>query len=167
VKEIIREIIPIDNHSVDLYIEKMKYMTSGIMRGNFIIATIQAIATVVSFIVIGIPYTGLIFIVSFLLYLPMIGTVVLYIPATIYLIIKGKFFLALLFFIWNSIIVANIDNVMRGRFVPKEAQIDNSLMFLSVLSGVILFGVMGVLYGPLLTVIGITSVKMYMEVKKK
>ena len=69
----------------------------------------------------------------------------------------------------RSIIVANIDNVMSGRFVPKEAQIDNSLMFLSVLSGVILFGVMSVLYGPLLTVIGIgiTSVKMYMELKKK
>lgn len=163
----IREIIPIDNHSVDLYIEKMKYMTSGIMRGNFIIAGIQALATALSFIAIGIPYAGLICIVSFLLYLPMIGTVILYIPATLFLIIKGKFLLALLFFIWNSIIVANIDNVMRAKFVPREAQIDNSLMFLSVLSGVILFGVMGVLYGPLLTVIGITSIKMYMEVKKK
>lgn len=167
VKEIVRELIPIDNKSVDLYIEKMKYMTSGIMRGNFIIAAIQAVATTLSFVAIGVPYAGIILVISFILYLPMIGTIVLYVPAMIYLIIKGKFLIAILFFIWNSIIVANIDNVMRGKFVPKEAQIDNSLMFLSVLSGVMIFGVMGVLYGPLLTVIGMTSVKMYMEMKGK
>lgn len=72
----------------------------------------------------------------------MFGTLILYVPASIYLIIKGKYLAAIFLFLINSVLVANIDNVARGRFVPKEAQIDNTLMFISILSGLILFGMM-------------------------
>lgn len=167
VKNTLRSLAPIENKVFDLYIEKIKYMTDGIMKGNFIVAAIQASITALSFFLVWLPYIGIIFIISFVLYIPMFGTLILYVPASIYLIIKGKYLAAIFLFLINSVLVANIDNVARGRFVPKEAQIDNTLMFISILSGLILFGMMWVLYWPIIAVIGVTSLKLYQELKEK
>ena len=85
----------------------------------------------------------------------------------IYLIIKGKYIAVVLLFLWNSIAVFNIDNIFRGKFLPVEARIDNTLIFISVLSGVMLFGVLDVLYGPLLAVIGVTAIDLYKELQQE
>lgn len=167
IKEILRNLAPIDKKTFEIYTEKIKYMTNGIMTWNFIVAGIQALTTTISFMLAGIPYAGIVFMISFVLYIPMIWTVILYIPVTIYLLIQGKYLAALLLFLWNSVAVANIDNVFRWHFVPKEARVDNTLMFISILSWILLFGVMWVLYGPLLAVIWVTSIKLYLELKEK
>lgn len=165
IKNTIRQIVPIEKDIFDIFLEKIKHMTRGIMVGNFAIAGIQATTTAISFMLAGLPYVGIVFMVSFLLYIPMIGAVILYLPATIYLIIKGKYITAFLLFLWNGIAVANIDNIFRGKFLPEEAQIDSTLIFISVLSGVMLFGVLGVLYGPLLAVVGVTAINLYQEMQ--
>lgn len=166
IHEIIKRIIPLDNAIFDRYTEKIKQTTDGIMKWNFIVAAIQAVVTTISFWAVGIPYLGIIFLLSFILYIPMIGTLIFYLPATIYIFIQGKYIIAILFFLCNSLIIANIDNVMRWRFIPKETQVNNTLIFLSILSGMILFGFIGILYGPLIIVIGVTTVQMYLETQK-
>lgn len=70
-------------------------------------------------------------------------------------------------FIWNNILIANVDNILRGNFLPKEVKIHNTLMFLSVLSGMLLFGIMGIIYGPIITIIGLTSINLYKELSSK
>lgn len=167
IKNILKNLAPVDGKIFETFTEKIKYMTNWIMVWNFIVAAIQAATSAISFMFVWIPYAGIIFMISFLLYIPMIWTVILYIPATIYLIIKWKYLAAILLFLWNSVAVANIDNVFRGHFVPKEAKIDNTLMFIAILSWFLLFGVMWVLYGPLLAVIWVTSIKLYLELKEK
>lgn len=167
IKKLLFDIIPINKSILEHYLEKMQYMTDGVIRGNFIIASIQALATAISFIIAGIPYGGLVLIVSFLLYVPMLWTAILSVPATIYLIIQWKYFLAVFIFIWNNILIANVDNILRGNFLPKEVKIHNTLMFLSVLSGMLLFGIMGIIYGPIITIIGLTSINLYKELSSK
>lgn len=166
-KKLLLELIPVKNKVLEHYLEKMRHMTDGVIKGNFIIASIQALATALSFMIAGIPYAGLVLIVSFLLYIPMLGTAIISIPATIYLAAQWKYFLAAFIFIWNNILIANIDNVVRGSFLPKEIKVHNTLMFMSVVSGMLLFGIMGIIYGPIITIIGLTSIDLYKELNNK
>ncbi len=167
VKKTIKAIIPLDNRVIDLYISRLQEMTIGIAKWSIIVALIQAVLTTASFMLVGIPYAWIVFMISFVLYIPMVGTVLLYIPAIIWLVLTGSYVSAILIFFWNSIIVANVDNVLRWRFVTDDAKVDNSLIFLSMLSGLTLFGIMWVLYWPLVVIIGVTSIKIYMEIQEK
>ncbi len=166
-KKTIKAIIPLNNSVIDLYISRLQEMTIGIAKWSLIVALIQAVLTTASFMLVGIPYAWIVFMISFVLYIPMVWTVLLYIPAIIWLVLTWSYLSAILIFFWNSIIVANVDNVLRGRFVSDDAKVDNSLIFLSMLSGLSLFWIMWVLYWPLVIIIWVTSIKIYMEIQDK
>lgn len=167
VKKIIKAIIPINNSIIDIYISRMQEMTIGIIKWSLVVALIQATLTTISFMLVWVPYAWIVFILSFLLYIPMVWTVLLYIPVIMWLIFTWSYISAIIILFWNSIVVANVDNVLRGRFVTGEAKVDNSLIFLSMLSWLTLFWVMWVLYGPLIVIIWVTSIKIYMEMQEK
>ena len=167
VQKTIKAILPIDNSIIDVYISRMQEMTIWIVKWSLIVALIQAILTTVSFMIVGVPYAWIVFILSFILYIPMVWTVLLYIPVIIWLVLTWSYLSAIVILFWNSIVVANVDNVLRGRFVSKEAKVDNSLIFLSMLSWLTLFWMMWVLYGPLIVIIWVTSIKIYMEMQNK
>lgn len=167
VRNIFKSILPLDSNVFELYMYRIKSMTSWVIKWNFIISLIQSALTTISFIIAWIPYSWIVFIVWFFLYFPMIWSFPLFIPATIYLIIKWQYIMAAFILIFNSIIISNVDNLLRWKFTPKEASIDSSLMILSVLSWVTIFWIMWILYWPIIAVIWLTSIKVYIELNEK
>ncbi len=167
VRKVFKLILPLDSNVFDLYMIRIKSMTKWVIRWNFFISLIQSALTTLSFIIAWIPYSWIVFIICFFLYFPMIWSFILFIPATIYLIIKWQYIMAIFVFIFNSIVIWNIDNILRWKFTPKEASIDSSLMILSVLSWVTIFWIMWILYWPIIAVIWLTSIKVYIELNEK
>ncbi len=60
--------------------------------------------------------------------------------------------------------MTNIDNVLRPILVPKEARLDSALMLLSVFAGITMFGFLGIVIGPVLMIVIVTTISVYLWV---
>src|SRR5690606_32263144 len=62
--------------------------------------------------------------------------------------------------------ITNIDNFLRPILVPREARLDPALMLLAVFSGIAMFGFWGIVLGPVLMIIIVTTISVYLAVYK-
>ena len=62
--------------------------------------------------------------------------------------------------------VTNIDNFLRPILVPREARLDSALMLLSVFAGIAMFGAFGIVIGPVLMIVIVTTISVYLAVYK-
>jgi predicted PurR-regulated permease PerM len=80
------------------------------------------------------------------------------------MILTGNVWQGVLVIANHLIIVTNIDNVLRPRLVPRHARLDPALMILAVFAGLGMFGFFGIVLGPVLMIILLTTIQMYLEV---
>jgi hypothetical protein len=62
--------------------------------------------------------------------------------------------------------VTNIDNFLRPILVPRAARLDSALMLLAVFSGIAMFGAWGIVIGPVLMIVIVTTISVYLAVYK-
>ncbi len=67
---------------------------------------------------------------------------------------------------FHVLVVTNIDNVLRPILVPRAARLDSALMLLSVFSGIAMFGFLGLVIGPVLMIVVVTTISVYLAVYK-
>jgi predicted PurR-regulated permease PerM len=68
--------------------------------------------------------------------------------------------------IFHLLVVTNIDNVLRPILVPRQAKLDPALMLLAVFSGIAMFGFWGLIIGPVVMIIVVTTISVYLAVFK-
>jgi predicted PurR-regulated permease PerM len=64
----------------------------------------------------------------------------------------------------HVLINSNVDNVLRPILVPKKARLDAALMLLSVFAGMRLFGFLGIVIGPTIIIIIVTTIRVYLDI---
>jgi predicted PurR-regulated permease PerM len=68
--------------------------------------------------------------------------------------------------LFHLIAITNVDNFLRPILVPKQARLDPALMLLSVFSGIAMFGFFGIILGPVLMILIVTTISVYLAVYK-
>ncbi len=156
---------PLGSEISELYFERMGAMTKATVRGQFIIALCQGLESATILAVAGLD--NLFFFFALLLTVMSIiplGAGIITIPIGIFMILTGNVTGGILVIANHLLIVTNIDNILRPQLVPKEARLDSALMMLSVFSGLALFGFAGIVLGPVLMIVIVTTLQMFMEV---
>jgi predicted PurR-regulated permease PerM len=92
--------------------------------------------------------------------IPLVGTAIVWIPACGYLAITGQPGMAAFLAIWCGVGVGSIDNFLRPALMKGEAEMSTLWVFFAVLGGLQLFGLPGLVYGPL--VFGLGAVLLYL-----
>jgi predicted PurR-regulated permease PerM len=93
-----------------------------------------------------------------------LGAGIITIPIGIAMILTGNVTGGLIVIANHLLIVTNIDNVMRPKLVPKNARLDPALMILAVFSGLALFGFLGIVIGPIIMILIVTTFQIFNEV---
>jgi predicted PurR-regulated permease PerM len=75
---------------------------------------------------------------------------VIWVPAVIYLLVLGKFGLAIFLLIWSIVVVGMADNFLRPALMKGDTGMSSAILFFAILGGINLFGLIGVIYGPLI-----------------
>lgn len=161
----VRSLNPLGKHINDLYIARIGDMTKAMVRGQFIIASLQGLTDAALIYAAGFHdafFLMLILLIT-LSFIPLGGGIVA-IPIGIIMMLTGNLLGGLLVIIGHLLIVTNIDNVLRPRLVPKDAKLDSALMILSVFAGVALVGFMGIIVGPVIMIVVTTTITCYLEV---
>jgi predicted PurR-regulated permease PerM len=167
VQTLIRQLNPLGEDASELYLEKMGAMVRGTVRGQFVIALAQGFAGAASIYVAGFHEGFFVFaiLLSALSVIPLGGGIVS-IPFGIGMMLVGNVFGGLFVIVWHLIVVTNIDNFLRPILVPREARLDSALMLLAVFAGISMFGFWGIVIGPVLMIVIVTTVSVYLLVYK-
>ncbi|HSR48494.1 MAG TPA: AI-2E family transporter [Anaerolineales bacterium] len=156
------DIVPFPPEITQLFLDKAAMMITAMFRGTFVIAIVSGLAMGLVLWIAGVPYVSLLTIVSmFLALIPMVGISLVAWPVGILLILNGNVWQGAFVILAFVLVVANIDNVLRPALVPKGAHLNLALVILSVLGGMSLMGFIGVLYGPVIMILLVTSIEVY------
>jgi len=101
------------------------------------------------------------FIMVILSIIPLVGTWLVLIPAAIIQVIVGNFWAGLGIFLSSTLIVSNLDHLIRPRVVGHGARIHDLLIFFATIGGLSYFGVMGFIIGPAIASILISMLDIY------
>ncbi len=164
---LIRRLNPLGEEVTDLYLAKMGAMVKGTVKGQFIIALIQGILGATSIYIAGFHDAFFIFAI-FLTALSVIplGSGIVTIPFGIGMALFGNIAGGVFVVLFHLIGITNVDNFLRPILVPKEARLDPALMLLSVFSGIAMFGFFGIILGPVLMILIVTTISVYLAVYK-
>ncbi|MUL78031.1 AI-2E family transporter [Mycolicibacterium sp. CBMA 226] len=164
---LIRRLNPLGEEVTDLYLAKMGAMVRGTVLGQFVIALAQGVAGAISIYIAGFHDGFFIFaiLLSALSVIPL-GSGVVTIPFGIGLALFGNVGGGLFVIAFHVLVVTNIDNVLRPVLVPRAARLDSALMLLSVFSGIAMFGFLGLVIGPVLMIVVVTTISVYLAVYK-
>ena len=167
VRKLIADLNPLGDEVTDLYLGKAGAMVRGTVSGQFVIALCQGVAGAASIYVAGFHHGFFIFAVllTALSIIPLGGGIVT-IPFGIGMIFYGNIAGGAFVVLWHLIVVTNIDNFLRPILVPRDARLNPALMLLSVFAGIAMFGPWGIVIGPVLMILIVTTVEVYLVVFK-
>ncbi len=167
IKKNIISLSPFSHKVTSTYLDRIGLMTNAMAKGqlliSFIISLLSAIILTV-FLGLG-DYFFLMVIVFTVLNLIPLGCGILVIPITIIAMLSGMWVPGLIALILY-ILVSNLDAVIRPRIIPKSITLSAGLTMLSAFAGIGAFGLLGVIYGPILMIMIVTSVEMYLATVK-
>lgn len=150
-----------DDSINDLYLAKAAAMTKAMVKGQFIIAAIQGTLSAFSLWIVGIDFFWVFLtILIFLSFIPL-GAGIVTIPIGIIMMLTGHIPQGIFIIAFHLLVVTNVDNVLRPKLVPKSAQLNSALLLLAVFSGIKLFGAPGVIFGPVLMILLVTTFEIF------
>jgi predicted PurR-regulated permease PerM len=147
-----------DRLSGRLSAEVMTIVT-GTTRSVFIgivgTAAAQAIVALIGFLIAGVPASVV----------PM-GPVLIWGAAAIWLYLQGETGWAIFMVIWGAVVISSIDNFLKPILIARGSTLSLGMIFLGVLGGVIAFGFIGVILGPVLLALGAALGRAWMSARE-
>ncbi|HET6734286.1 AI-2E family transporter [Mycobacterium sp.] len=167
VQTLIRRLNPLGEEVTDLYLAKMGAMVGGTVKGQFVIAVCQGVAGAASIYIAGFHDGFFMFaiLLSALSVIPL-GGGILSIPFGIGMILFGNVIGGVFVIVFHIVVVTNIDNFLRPILVPRTARLDSALMLLAVFAGIAMFGAWGIVIGPVIMIVIVTTISVYLAVYK-
>ena len=160
-----RALNPLGDRVTDLYLSRASAMTKSMVRGQFVIAGLQGLLSAVLLYIAGVHYFWVAAIVlSFMSLIPL-GAGIITIPIGLVLIFMGDIWQGLLLILGHLFLVTNVDNILRPLLVPRTARLNPALVLLSVFAGLGLFGILGIVLGPVIMILIVTTIEVYVETR--
>jgi predicted PurR-regulated permease PerM len=166
-RTLIAQLNPLGEEATDLYLQKMGSMVRGTVNGQFVIALCQGVAGAATIYIAGFHHGFFIFaiVLTALSIIPLGGGIVT-IPFGVGMMLFGNIGGGAFVVLFHLIVVTNIDNFLRPVLVPRDARLNSALMLLSVFAGIRMFGPWGIIIGPVLMIIIVTTIEVYLAVYK-
>lgn len=153
---------PLPDDQDEKLIQKFKDMGGAILLGNGLGGLIQGTLGGIVFASFGFrsPFLwGLI--MAVLAFLPIVGVGAVFLPAALYLILQGRLAAGIFFVVFYVLLSGGIEYLFKPKLVGKRVQMHTLLVFLSIIGGLKLFGILGIIYGPLVVTAFLTLTDIY------
>lgn len=159
----IRHILPLSRSQEDKLLDEVEKVSKSAVLGSFLTAIAQGLAGGIGMWACGFPglFWGTMF--GFASFIPVVGTALIWIPATLYLLVTGDTNWAIFLAIWSIAFVGSIDNILRPLLMQGSAGMNTLMIFFSLLGGIQLFGLIGLIYGPIIFAVAIVLFNIYEE----
>jgi predicted PurR-regulated permease PerM len=143
------DLLPMERPQGEALLHRIREVINASISGVLVIAVIQGTLGGIMFWILGIP-SALLWGVAmvFLSLIPLFGTSIVWLPTALVLLANGHWIKSIILIFWGVAVIGLVDNLLRPRLVGQKAHMHELMVFFSVMGGVKVFGVMGILLGP-------------------
>ena len=144
-------------------VENSIYRTiTSVVRGTLFVGLIRFILIAIAFYFLGIPNALLWGSIGGVIgAVPGLGTPFVIAPAFLYLLLYGNIFLAVAMALFGILLIFFIDNLLSAYFFGKSLDVPPLFILFSILGGILFFGPLGFIFGPIILSLFISVVDMY------
>ena len=151
IMRVMRRSLPFDEPRRERMIRQTRDLVFASVTAGLLIASLQGVLGGLLFAVLGLDapvFWGVV--MAFFALLPVLGPWVVWLPATVWLVATGHLGTALILAASGAAIVGSVDNILRPALLAGRARMNGLLMFISLLGGVSVFGLLGLVLGPII-----------------
>jgi predicted PurR-regulated permease PerM len=147
----IPDLFPFERTRTEALLARARDVIYGSVYGVVVIAVVQGALCGGMFWILGIPSAalwGMVTVVTSVL--PVIGTAGVWVPGAVYLAATGDWTRAIVLAVFGMAVISTVDNFLRPKLVGARVGLSELVMFFSLLGGLQVFGVLGIVLGPVL-----------------
>ncbi|MDJ0721013.1 MAG: AI-2E family transporter [Desulfobacterales bacterium] len=154
--------LPLQNDEERQLLNRFTSVTRATIKGTIVICILQGGLAGLGFFAVGIK--GAAFwgtVMGVLSIIPGIGTGLVWIPAVVILIAMGHYVKGVGLALFCGLVVGSVDNLVRPSLVGKDTEMHDLFILFGTLGGIALFGVVGIIIGPLIAALFVTMWEIY------
>ncbi len=152
--------LPLSRSEEETLFEEVKVVSKSALLGSLLTALTQGVVGGFGLWLAGFPGVFWGAVMAFTSLIPLVGTALVWLPAALYLLITGEWQWAVFMLLWGVLVVGSIDNFLRPMFM-QGASMNTVVVFFSLIGGLQVFGLVGLIYGPLTFSIALVLFKLY------
>lgn len=156
------DLSPLPNDEDVILFKKFKEMSGAVLIGNGLSGLIQGMAGGIIFAFFGLPSPILWgVIMAFLAFLPIVGIGIVFIAAAFFMFLKGRIAACIGIMILYALLSGGVEYFFKPFLVGKRVKMHTLLVFLSIIGGIYMSGILGIIYGPLIMTFFLTLTDIY------
>lgn len=145
-----RSLLPLSDREADIFLARMRGTVYATALGRLAIAALQGVLAGVAYWILGVPNVLLWAILTGIMAMvPAFGAFLVWTPVALFLGFSGHWMKALILMAWGGGIVSLIDNFLYPIMVGPQLRQHSVAVLLSILGGIAMFGIPGIVLGPL------------------
>ncbi|MCR4284878.1 MAG: AI-2E family transporter [archaeon] len=150
-KRYISELSPFSKSTEEKFMKELRGITNSIVYGQVFIGVVQGLALGVGLFLLGVPKALVLTVVACLIsIIPILGSWLIWVPVSITLLITGQTFSGVFLLLYGALFVSTIDNFLRSYILSRQSNLPVSLSIIGTIGGLYFFGIMGLVFGPLI-----------------
>lgn len=157
-------LLPFTKKQKETMAQKFSDTFSAVINGVFLIALLQGAMTGIGFFLFRIPYAifwG--FLAAVFALFPVGGAALVWVPGALYLFLIDASLRGVLLCIWGLVLVSLPDNILKPLIIGKKTKIPTFILFIALLGGLQAYGVLGILFGPVVVTLVMAFIQIYRE----
>jgi predicted PurR-regulated permease PerM len=154
--------LPLAHHDEERLLHRFTSVTRATMKSTLIIGILQGGLCGLAFYLAGIQ--GAVFwgtVMAVMSIIPAFGTAIVWGPALVILAMTGDYTGVIILAIICGAVAGNLDNVLRPRLVGKDTEMHDLFVLFGTLGGIVMFGILGIIIGPIISALFITIWEIY------
>ncbi len=156
------DLSPLPSDQDRILIDKFNDMAGAILIGNGLGGLIQGVLGGLAFWFLKIPSAFLWgAIMGLLAFLPIVGIGAVFVPAAIYVFLKGRVAAGIFMIIFYLLLSGGIEYIFKPKLVGQRVKMHTLMVFFSIIGGLKVFGILGIIYGPLIVTAFLTLTEIY------
>ena len=162
--EFVSALSPLNKVQEKKLVQQFKDVTNSVVYGQIAAGLMQGLVAGIGLFIFGVPKALVLTVLAVILsIIPLIGPSAIWIPATIYVFLQGNTPRSIVYLLYNLFLVSYIDNILRVYIVTKRTRLSQVLVLVGMIGGLYIFGILGLILGPLLLVYFITFLNAYKD----
>lgn len=156
--------LPLEDREEKLLLARFTSVAKATIKGTLIIGILQGGLCGIGFSLADIEspvFWGTL--MAVLSIIPGVGTAIIWLPALVILLLQGDITGAIILAVICGLIAGNADNVIRPRLVGKDTQMHDLFVLFGTLGGISMFGIIGIMVGPILAALFVSIWEIYGE----
>lgn len=146
--------LPLKREQSEAIISRTREVVGASVYGVVSIAALQGFLGGIAFWILGIPSPLLwAVLMTFVCMIPMLGSFLVWAPLAIYLGVNGYWARAITLALWGGLVISLVDNFLRPKLIKNQTRLHELFVFFSVLGGISVFGLLGIVLGPVILAI--------------